>query len=1059
MADTSTLPLRATRWLTHWALIAAAVSLLCACGGGGASPDAAPSALDAATSADPDAASSVDPDAAPAPPDVAAPIESASMIERASLTQRCEAAHDASACADLASMMIHGIGGPRAYAQARTLAERACKGGVQGACADLAHLLARGHGGKLDLSRAITLLRKSCDASSARACSLLGHLTLQSHATARDPSKAIALLESACDMGSPNACHTLASLHTTGVDAAYDLPAALTLLERACQLNHAPSCLALADRHRDGFGATKDPAKATAILTNACESQNIPQACLALAHQTLDRDDPAATAAALPLFERACQPPDTLDGCRSLALLHIEGRRVPRDLDKGLSLLQQACDLQDPSSCERLSQLYSQSKLIPRDLPRALSLLERACDLNPYFCADLAAAYDGSISPPLTSVNPEKAIALRERACDDHPARCVQVAWMYLLGTGIPQNPSRATDLFARACDADPALCQDFASLYTSWERLTLDLTKALPLFEQACSASAPASCTQAAEILEFAGHAGVTPEPDRSLALFDRACKLGDARGCLQLMRRDPTHATLQRCSSTNLLACDHIAAAYRALSTDVTQNWSAGGVESPLPLILAQAKTHLSRACDLGHGPSCLLLGHWSISIDPFGAQIVDDAAAAEAAYQRACDARLGDACTLLSMRLLSRNDTAAAAVAAKSACDLDDVAGCIIRLRRGHLDGMRPCERSQRAACTQVVESLALRNTDDDAPTRYAALTRACDLRYGLACRTLSSIHAGSEGPPPNADFDSRHFLEKACAAGDELSCSQVDLEYEISIASGKHVDRAVAFYEKACAAQRAQACRKLADLHRAGTLVTRDAPRMLALYEQSCDAGDAQACAQLGQELARGAHTPADPARAQSIFLKSCQRDNHRDSCLLYVKSGDPRLEDTCLSGDTSACTALETGYLFALMEADGEQLRPRFIDFYRKRCDHKQPAGCRGLGNIYRDATGVPQDVPRARGLHERACLLEYAANVRTITSTAPDAPIPLLNTCYGLETLCGFFYADQASCVILGSWHEAGIVLTQDTARSTEFFRQACAMGWSSARCTALPAP
>jgi TPR repeat protein len=520
--------------------------------------------------------------------------------------------------------------------------------------------------------------------------------------------------------------------------------------------------------------------------------------------------------------------------------------------------------------------------------------------------------------------------------------------------------------------------------------------------------------------------------------------------------MRRDPTHATLQRCSSTNLLACDHIVAAYRALSTDVTQNWSAGGVESPLPLILAQAKTHLSRACDLGHGQSCLLLGHWNISIDPFGAQIVDDAAAAEAAYQRACDARLGDACTLLSMRLLSRNDTAAAAVAAKSACDLDDVAGCIIRLRRGHLDGMRPCERSQRAACTRVVESLALHNTDDDAPTRYAALTRACDLRYGLACRTLSSIHAGSEGPPPNADFDSRHFLEKACAAGDELSCSQVDLEYDISLKAGKHIPRAVAFYEASCARKKATSCRKLADLHSAGTLITRDPARMISLYEQACDAGDATACAQLGREFQSGTSTPADPERARALFLKGCQHDNNRDACLLYVKSEDPRLADACISGDNASCTALETGFLYVLMETDkavSDRFRPQFLDFYRRRCDAKQPAGCRGLGNIYRDAAGVPQDLTRARQLHEKACILEH---VLAATADSPPAP---LTTCYGLETLCGYFYADQASCVILGGWYDSGIILSQDTTRATEFFRQACTMGWSSARCTSIPAP
>ena len=55
----------------------------------------------------------------------------------------------------------------------------------------------------------------------------------------------------------------------------------------------------------------------------------------------------------------------------------------------------------------------------------------------------------------------------------------------------------------------------------------------------------------------------------------------------------------------------------------------------------------------------------------------------------------------------------------------------------------------------------------------------------------------------------------------------------------------------------------------------------------------------------------------------------------------------------------------------------ERFRPQFLDFYRRRCEAKQPAGCRGLGNIYRDAAGVPQDLSRARQLHEKACILEH----------------------------------------------------------------------------------
>ena len=103
-----------------------------------------------------------------------------------------------------------------------------------------------------------------------------------------------------------------------------------------------------------------------------------------------------------------------------------------------------------------------------------------------------------------TGADPTIASGFYARACDrEYAPACTNLAWLYLLGRGVPRDAQQAMMLFTRAFDAS---------------RL-------------ACHRGDGHGCLMAGELL-LQGRV-TTADPNEELAMFQAACDQGEPRGC----------------------------------------------------------------------------------------------------------------------------------------------------------------------------------------------------------------------------------------------------------------------------------------------------------------------------------------------------------------------------------------------------------------------------------------------------------------------------------------------------------------------------------------------
>lgn len=106
-------------------------------------------------------------------------------------------------------------------------------------------------------------------------------------------------------------------------------------------------------------------------------------------------------------YEKACEY-GFPRGCSIAGIIHLEGRGVEKNTEKGVSYLQQACDQDRADPCAVLGTAHLLGLHgVSKDISKAVSLLGKGCDL-------------GSIQA------------------------CVNLSRLYKTGDGIPRNDALA---------------------------------------------------------------------------------------------------------------------------------------------------------------------------------------------------------------------------------------------------------------------------------------------------------------------------------------------------------------------------------------------------------------------------------------------------------------------------------------------------------------------------------------------------------------------------------------------------------------------------------------
>jgi TPR repeat protein len=238
-----------------------------------------------------------------------------------------------------------------------------CEQGNSQVCHNLASAYEYGEGIKKDLSMAGTLYQKACSAGLLMSCNQLGGLLVQEAQGDQDTkwlSHAWKVLERACQGQLAESCTRQATLlQVTKVQPQLHTEARsqriVELYQHACTLGEALACRELstwsmAPPHHRQQGCTQGNAVAC-MAWQRVQSYAVPpvearQAELVFVHKEL---------------QGACKGKIGVS-CAHLAWLYWQGDGVSMNHDQARDYMQQACNLNAPSSCEKLKQMQTSDK-------------------------------------------------------------------------------------------------------------------------------------------------------------------------------------------------------------------------------------------------------------------------------------------------------------------------------------------------------------------------------------------------------------------------------------------------------------------------------------------------------------------------------------------------------------------------------------------------------------------------------------------------------------------------------------------------------------------------
>jgi uncharacterized protein len=271
-------------------------------------------------------------------------------------------------------------------------------------------------------------------------------------------------------------------------------------------------------------------------------------------------------------------------------------------------MLSEACALDDPRACGFAGRLWLDGRRVPRDVQRGLGMLLRACDSG-----EAPACVFGArrLADPLNE-GVQDGAELRSRlelvgSCWSGQAdACYRAGLLFYFGREtFPRDRSLAARVYGRGCDlGDSRACNNLGDALAYGDGVARDVARAAGLFDKACHLGEALGCANLGYMAEHGE--GVSRDTSRALTLYRDACTTGDVYGCLhsEMMVAatgafsDPSRALAlwaQACErARDARACAFVGVMYEdgpdGLARDETKSMQA-----------------MSRACDLGHVRAC--------------------------------------------------------------------------------------------------------------------------------------------------------------------------------------------------------------------------------------------------------------------------------------------------------------------------------------------------------------------------------------------------------------------------------------------------------------------
>jgi hypothetical protein len=212
----------------------------------------------------------------------------------------------------------------------------------------------------------------------------------------------------------------------------------------------------------------------------------------------------------------------------------VEGART---LDCFLQMFAEACEKADAPACNFAGRLVLEGHGVPRDVKRGLELLERSCDGGFAIACAVGAAWltEASHATEVEFASETRARFEVKQACLSGQADdCYELGLSYYFGReSYPLDRARAAHAYERACDlGDARACNNLGDALAYGEGMTRDVARAAELFRRACHNGEALACANLGYMVEHGE--GVDRDVRRARDLYRDACATGEVYGCL---------------------------------------------------------------------------------------------------------------------------------------------------------------------------------------------------------------------------------------------------------------------------------------------------------------------------------------------------------------------------------------------------------------------------------------------------------------------------------------------------------------------------------------------
>lgn len=169
----------------------------------------------------------------------------------------------------------------------------------------------------------------------------------------------------------PDGCHRLGD-YLEAIKT--DFVRAADVYKRNCDESaHGRSCHKYASYKLVGKGCTVDRAEAHRYFLKGCEA-GCAKACfgvgLALTATDISNTVPRDVTKGLSYLNKACDM-GSADGCYFASSLYITGTDVPRDMRRAFRYAERACELKNMQACSNVAIMYTRGEGVKKDLAEA----------------------------------------------------------------------------------------------------------------------------------------------------------------------------------------------------------------------------------------------------------------------------------------------------------------------------------------------------------------------------------------------------------------------------------------------------------------------------------------------------------------------------------------------------------------------------------------------------------------------------------------------------------------------------------------------------------------